>query len=681
MRIFRAGLVAALVFTARLTPLVLVPAHVTAQVALPPSALIVDDRNPGFSMFGPPTGWHIATSTTNDYFLGSMTWTNNVLSTTTNENYARWSLPVTATVPLTYEVFAFVPRYNSSSQAARYVIHTGGITATRVVNQNNYFSEWVSLGSYGFVSSTTSARFVELGDGTGEVSGTVRIGFDALAFVPQLPVTPTPPQPVSTAGPTGVPTAAPTGGAMPSPTPVPRFTPASRIALPLAMRNVSGTVPPTPTPMPTVTPIPSSATTSRYIQTTDPQRHYRMGCEAGARAEHGIVILSFGQPVLLTDTLSYGVLIYGVLFPAPMSQISDAAKGFIQGYAQCLPAGSTSTIQIGLGINNFQGETSTGHGKAWAQMVNSVDDWLHTSAYASRVSIAAAADLEPGFNTASNTRAWFAGYMTTAKRPLLNFGSCDGCPTAVDPTRQPNNGWTVEDVWYVSAGNGAAQALPEIYLHSGISADQWYHLSLYGQTQHGHKIEFAGALTQYAACQIKDPVNCALNGTDNKPEVGLRQLNAAINTDARTAFSATAMSDLTWQQDLTTTAQTRARRAAVPSIAYRATGNGYIVEAVQPPLAASTFIGANAWLGTVNGEAMQVYGGLTRAWGKDGQADARGGLAIFAIQADGTTTLVHILPAPDVGGALHIVRADGNLLVLDQGGRELRFDLASETWQ
>ncbi len=154
------------------------PAH--AATPLPPSALIVDDGDVGFQLFRPShTGWRTAASTPNDYYNGDVTWTTNV--TDTVENYARWSLPVSATLPMTYEVFAFVPRYNSTTQQARYVVNRNGITDTRTINQNSYFGEWVSLGSHVFVTGT---NYVELGDATGETAYSKHIGFDAVAFVP-----------------------------------------------------------------------------------------------------------------------------------------------------------------------------------------------------------------------------------------------------------------------------------------------------------------------------------------------------------------------------------------------------------------------------------------------------------------------------------------------------------------
>ncbi len=457
-----------------------------------------------------------------------------------------------------------------TTQQARYVVNRNGITDTRTINQNSYFGEWVSLGSHVFVTGT---NYVELGDATGETAYSKRIGFDAMAFVPQVTLP---------------------------------FTPTVRVALPITQ---NGDV--------------RIGTTSRYIQTIDPQRHYRMGCEAGRRGESGVAVLAFGQPWAVN--LGYGALIFGALFPATMSQVSDAAQGFIRGYAECAPANSSIKIDLGLGVNNYRGETNAGHGRAWGAMVNSVDVWLQTSPHKNRAGVFGAADLEPSWNTVTNTRAWVDGYAAVATRPLINFGSCDGCPTALNPTQQPNNGWKVEDIWYVSAGASGmlVRSMPEIYLRSGIHADQWYRISLHGATQHNKKIEYAGALTQYAACQDTDPQNCALNGTDNTPEMGLRQLNDAINADARTAFSATNVSDITWKQDITSTVALAAKTFVAPGVAHRAlgVGDGVLIDDVQPPLPAHVFTGNNVWMGqTTSGGVLQIYAGLVRDWTDEGVA-------------------------------------------------------------
>jgi hypothetical protein len=151
-----------------------------------------------------------------------------------------------------------------------------------------------------------------------------------------------------------------------------------------------------------------------------------------------------------------------------------------------------------------------------------------------------------GWNTADASRAWVDGYAAVSSTPYYNYGDCEGCPIAgaVPPTpgRRINNGWTQEDVWYVSYGVLPAFPLPEIYLTNGVNAAQWQQLSLYAHTNHGSPIYFLGALTQFQACQAGG--GCP--GANNRPGEGWAQLNRALNSDSRTAQSLNWSSDITW---------------------------------------------------------------------------------------------------------------------------------------
>ena len=88
---------------------------------------------------------------------------------------------------MTYEVFAFIPRYNATTTNAVYTISRGGLTTTKSINQNNSFAEWVSLGQHLFDDS--GANHVMLTDATGEPVNTKQVGFDAIAFVPHSDAT------------------------------------------------------------------------------------------------------------------------------------------------------------------------------------------------------------------------------------------------------------------------------------------------------------------------------------------------------------------------------------------------------------------------------------------------------------------------------------------------------------
>ncbi|BCX04890.1 MAG: hypothetical protein KatS3mg053_2828 [Candidatus Roseilinea sp.] len=600
------------------------PLH--SQSSLPSSAIIVDETSAGFQKFGPPQWWYTATGTSFNFYGGSMIYTFNVVTDTIN--YARWVLPVTATLPMTYEVFAFIPRYHSSTTNARYEVITGGVTATVAISQNRYYAEWVSLGTHVF--GVDGPNFVQLTDSTGEPIHTRRIGFDAIAFVPQVSVTP------------------------------PITLPASAYLPIMVLPGIA-------------------ATTSRYIGTMDPARHYAMGCASGRAGEQGVIILAFGQP--WTQDGQYGVIYYQPGFPfAPTSAVAEASKAFLRGYWECAP--ETARLDVAIGTNNYRGatlqpNTSFAHGQAWGQMVGQLHTWLQDAAppgVRDRVAVFGGNDIEMSWNTAALTKAWVDGYASATARPFINFGTCDGCPTSGNPTQSPNNGWTVDDVWQVNRPPYAIP-FPEIYLRSGVNADQWYRMSLYAAQNKGAKLAFGGLLTQWQACQ--DRGTCS-GLTDNTPQQGWRQLQDALNADSRTAMRLPPPSDITWRNEGLTTQGTKDAIGIQADASRTASGDGEIVEGVAPPLGAMEFLPGNAW----NGDNVVVFAGLVRDPTTGGDdAHARGGVAVFAVNAAGEYVFPPRLSrAPVRTAALRIVRAEGSVLMLSDGEALLRFDAIARTW-
>ncbi len=609
----------------------LASAPARAQVTLPPSAVVVDDNDPNFAKFGPPQWWYTATGTPFNYYGGAMTWTGNVRSGAP-VNYARWSLPLTATLPMTYEVFAFIPRYNATTTNARYQVVVSGVTTTVAISQNRYHAEWVSLGTFFF--GPNGPHLVQLTDVTGEASNSRQVGFDALAFVPRPALPPLP----------------------------------AMAFLPIVVEGSAGAL---------------RATTSRYISTVDPAHHYAMGCAAGQADERGTVILAFGQPWVQEGV--YGVIYYrrpGYPF-ASTQVIAEAAKGFLRGYWECAPP--DATLKVAIGTNNYRGatqqlDTSRAHGQAWGQMIGQLHAWLQAEAppdVQDRLAVFGGNDIEMSWNTPALTKAWVEGYVQATSRPFINFGTCDGCPTTGNPTRQPNNGWTVEDVWQV---NGPAYVIPfpEIYLRNGVNADQWYRMSLYGALNKGSKLNFGGLLTQWQACQ--DRGTCG-GLTDNTPQQGWEQLQSALNADPRTAMPLPPPSDITWQNITTTNGMNNQMAGAFSPLAdvvRQPMGQGVIVEGVLPPLSAMHFLAENAW----EDAQVIVFAGLVRDPASGGDdTQARGGVVVFTLDEAGAYIFPpRLLPAPILTGALRVVQAEGGILTLSDGATLLRFDVAARAW-
>ena len=287
-----------------------------------------------------------------------------------------------------------------------------------------------------------------------------------------------------------------------------------------------------------------ASTTSRYMATVDGATLYNEGCAQGQAADNGIAILDFGQPWAQDGT--YGTILFdaGGTF-ASTADIEFAVERFLSGYWVCSP--SSTFLRLGIGTSNYRGATGAAHGQAWASLVDAVGNWINLPpSYASQEAARGATDLEMGWNNADASRGWAEGYAGVTSTPYYDYGDCEGCPTGGTVLGIPgwtiNNGWTQEDVWYVSYGVPAAYPLPEIYLTSGVNAAQWQRLSLYAFANHGGPIYFLGALTQFQACLAGG--GCP--GANNLPGNGWAQLFGALNSDGRTAQRLNWSSDITW---------------------------------------------------------------------------------------------------------------------------------------
>lgn len=145
--------------------------------ALGPVEVIVDDLGAGFERFGPSQYWWQASIG----YLSHMYWT--YVNGGTVSNYSRWTPNLSAGGSGNYAVYVFIPRNYATSQQAKYrVRHNGVDHYSAPVNQNAYYDQWVSIGTYSF--SATGGEYVELTDATGEsYSSGRKIGFDAVKFV------------------------------------------------------------------------------------------------------------------------------------------------------------------------------------------------------------------------------------------------------------------------------------------------------------------------------------------------------------------------------------------------------------------------------------------------------------------------------------------------------------------
>lgn len=226
---------------------------------------------------------------------------------------------------------------------------------------------------------------------------------------------------------------------------------------------------------------------SRFMSTVDPNTLYLEGKQLGETAALGmrddLVVLDFGWPEYVRKTKTYGTLLFdgfgaGNTF-ASTSDIANAVKAFAEGYHDQVALNNNangSHVVIAIGTNNKRG-ASAKHAQAWASMVDQVSGWAQSQNY-SEITIAAASDMEMGWNTARNTREWVNGYKSyflNNSRPfitLYNYGDAAGCP----PYGDCNNGWTLDDVWYISWGSGISspfqKSIPQL-VHKRNNGPIW----------------------------------------------------------------------------------------------------------------------------------------------------------------------------------------------------------------
>lgn len=294
------------------------------------------------------------------------------------------------------------------------------------------------------------------------------------------------------------------------------------------------------------TPFPPLHQTSYYMKTVDINHSWSLGCalgladEATPGVQNTIIVLAYGTPRNLGGGV-YGTSLFG-FGPVSTSQISAAVQMMAVGYWYCADQDRQSVLNIAIGTNNYGSAVTYEHGQAWAGMVNDTQQWVVNNGYAGQVLVTGASDMELGWNTPSTTRAWVNGYDSVNLWRLYNFGDAAGCPPYGDCGTGAYPEWTVEDVWYISWGASPSWPLPLIYTTSGSLAEQWYRMSLYGYTQHGQRMDIAGVVTQWQACQQRG----GCSGTNNTPEQGYMQLYNKLNADWRTAQSINWSLDFKW---------------------------------------------------------------------------------------------------------------------------------------
>lgn len=209
-------------------------------------------------------------------------------------------------------------------------------------------------------------------------------------------------------------------------------------------------------------------------------------CEMAQKVQRGVVVLSFGKQVR-TGANGFGKTI-------SFDEVAEVSRAWAAGMAEC----GTGPWEIAVSTSNSGGVTTENGfngGVRWAQLVE------ETARLADpRVVISSGVDLEPGWGPPGQARAWVDGYVASSARRLWNFGSADGCPQSYLSKLTCNNGWTVDDVIWVSSRAGAqVVAMPQLHTQSGSLARQWAVLAERAVVT-GEPLRIAAVGVQTAAC-------------------------------------------------------------------------------------------------------------------------------------------------------------------------------------
>jgi hypothetical protein len=209
-------------------------------------------------------------------------------------------------------------------------------------------------------------------------------------------------------------------------------------------------------------------------------------CAQARAVQRGVVILSFGKQTA-TGASGFGKTLTN-------SKIIAVTAAWASGLAEC----ADGAWEVAIGTSNSGGATlynGYSGGAAWASLVAQAQ-----AASDPRVSISGSVDLEPGWGPSGQARAWVDGYVATTTTRLWNFGSADGCPQTYLSKLTCNNGWTVDDVIWVSSRAGASIVVrPQLHTQSGSQARQWAVLAARAVAT-GEPLRIAGVGVQTAAC-------------------------------------------------------------------------------------------------------------------------------------------------------------------------------------
>jgi hypothetical protein len=207
---------------------------------------------------------------------------------------------------------------------------------------------------------------------------------------------------------------------------------------------------------------------------------------------HGyLILLDIGGQ----DDYDGGVVLSATSKFVSYANLVNCIKAYVDGYAS--KQNASAPVVIAIGTNNDM-EVTAAAGKSWADKV--VDPVLAYAAKYPGMTIAGANDIEPGFRgTYSATRSWLQGYLAATSAPFVFNGSADGC-SWTSTGASCNNGWSMSGLYSLAAGMAPTRILNLPQVYNNTMAAQWKYISLTGVATGSPRINFAGALTEWTAC-------------------------------------------------------------------------------------------------------------------------------------------------------------------------------------
>jgi hypothetical protein len=407
---------------------------------------------------------------------------------------------------------------------------------------------------------------------------------------------------------------------------------------------------------------PPMASTSHYMQTADPDVAYDMGCEMGRGADAGtqpkqaLVVLAFGMPVRFGEGTHGASLFSGR--DQRTTEIRIAAQEMAHGFWAC-SLGLGPKLTIAIGTSNYGRHVTYSHGQAWGGMVNRANEIIRQRGWNLQAAIEGASDIELSWSSPAAAGRWVDGYADATEHALINFGDAAGCPPAgssCGTAAHPE--WEQSDVWNLAWGHSPAVPLPEIYLNSGVMAEQWHQVARFGVRRHASLMRFSGSMTQYAACR---EVGCD-RSTDNTPAEGWTQLYEALNSGDGTEQTPRFSTDISWSTDVPGSGSVGRR---LPGDVVWPTG---IQSDGEFPSAGYVFV--NRWTGMLGGRHVLVYAGSAA------QEPATGLILAMSLSLDLQSVRAVAYPIAPLAGLVRIVSAHGmNLELRGEDGTRFSFDL------